>query len=308
MLTNKHNALGIGLVFGFGVLTAAKEVLAANVIQNLPVFHLLFYSFLITLLVANIFYRLSRKGYAVTTKVELKSSILLNIATALSWIGFFYSVKYMEPAIAAAVITSIGPLLVVIIDCIFRKKQSIYLVDLIIATAIGSSVIWLAWVFANGDSGVGKHKLTDTLFALFSALIAGVSFSFSSVYAKKLNDKGWSPFYIMANRYYLLLFIATLFSLWEGGLILSLKNYWGLLLIITFFGVLIPLYMLQFGIRQCDPFVVSLIIALGPVFTLFFESFDQRIIWSGKTSIGISALIMCTLMGLTIQFRRKSNQ
>lgn len=309
--------LGILLILGFGILTAGKEVIAANIMQQIPIFHLLFYCFSITLFFSTLVHRLKLRSiqsnksvtsleekyqsYATNFRKFLsnwKPSFFLNISTALSWSGFFISIKYVEPAIAAGIITSIGPILVIFVNVIFRKNEKIYLTDVYNALCIGAAILYLAWAASNGSSGVTDAVLVNTVFALIAALVAGLAFAFSSVYAKKLNDEGWSSSRIMANRYYAVLILASVFAFSDGKVLEYFIDYWAIILIISFFGILIPLYMLQFGIQKCEPFIVSLVVALGPVFTLFFEAFDERLTWSNHTMIGVFALVLFSISGI----------
>jgi hypothetical protein len=78
------------------------------------------------------------------------------------------------------------------------------------------------------------------------------------------------------------------------------------ILFITIAGVILPLYMLQIGIRFCNPFFVMITTTLVPVFTFIFQLFDPRIKWSNTSLIGINLILFFSLLSVMNHTKREA--
>lgn len=64
------------------------------------------------------------------------------------------------------------------------------------------------------------------------------------------------------------------------------------ILLVTVFGVMLPMYLLQKGIQYTSVFIVMMSLCFVPVFTFIFQLFDSRISFSYITLIGILLLFI----------------
>ncbi|NGQ97302.1 hypothetical protein G3578_19375 [Brevibacillus sp. SYP-B805] len=113
--------------------------------------------------------------------------------------------------------------------------------------------------------------------------------------SKKLSEAGWSSARILAHRFYAIVLLSAAWAHADGALADILAN-WEWILIVSLTGVVLPLYLLQMGIKHCDTFLVILSLSFVPVFTYFFQMFDSRIRWSGYTLAGIMLILGFSLV------------
>lgn len=296
------NALGISLVMVFSILTAAKEVYAAHIIQSVDPFSLLFFCFVLTVAVSNIDHRLRRQAPAKQAAGGWRDIIILNIAAAFSWMGFFYSMKYIEPVVAAGIITALGPLLTMVFNRAIRQEASASS-EVVAGIGMAICILYMALATANGASGVVVTDKREVLWGLAAAFAAGVAFAITTVCSKQLSDRGWVASKILAYRYYGLILLTGWLTLQQGDAAMVLLDHPQAVFLIAIFGIALPLYCLQFGIQFCKPQTVSLTIALGPAFTLMFEKLDDRIEWSWHTLLFVFLLVAFSIYGVVAKQR-----
>jgi drug/metabolite transporter (DMT)-like permease len=291
------NAVGIVLVLLFSILTAAKEVYAAHIIQTVDPFPLLFFCFVLTVAVANVHYLLRGCPSATMQTGGLPSIIALNFAAAFSWMGFFYSMKHIEPVVSAGIITALGPMLTIVFNWAIRKESPTR-PEVVASIGMAICILYMAFATTQGASGIAVQDKRDVILGLASAFGAGVSFAITTVCSKQLSDRGWVAARILAYRYFALLLITGLLTFSQEGARVVVVAHPGAVALIAILGITVPLYCLQFGIQFSKPQAVSLTVAVGPAFTLLFEKLDTRIEWSWGTFAFVFALVALSIYGV----------
>ncbi|WP_342723600.1 hypothetical protein AAFG07_31325 [Bradyrhizobium sp. B097] len=134
------------------VVSAAGEVYAASYFQQADVFVALLLCFAAVCLTFNLLAG-QEGGNARVTKSSLLIIVSLNLVIAISWIGLFIGLQYVEPAIVVAFMVALGPAATVV----ERTDQkagyppgSVVVVSVLIA-ATGSYMVWIS---ARGNAGV----------------------------------------------------------------------------------------------------------------------------------------------------------
>lgn len=74
----------------------------------------------------------------------------------------------------------------------------------------------------------------------------------------------------------------------------------------TVVGVLVPMYLLQVGIQHTSTYIVMMTLCLIPVFTLFFQLFDQRLQWSNSTFIAVLALLLFAILSFVVEHKKST--
>jgi drug/metabolite transporter (DMT)-like permease len=297
MTINQKSTLGILFVLIFSILTAGKEVVSGNVVQYLSPFLLVFIIFFIIIL----FFQLNtqlRKNNRPDFKGNIKDLVLINIATVGGWLTLYHVIKYLEPAVASAVITATGPILTTLMDNIIRTKKKVNFFELFFGVCIISTTAVLTYYTLAGQSGLLINNKTITIIALCGAFISGVSVVATTVYSKKLYSNGWNAGQLMAHRFYLLLIFAFLGMLCEDNILLQLYQNWHIIIVLSIFGFLIPLYILQLGIIRTSPVIVASLISLSPCFAMIFQLFDKRIQMNIHSVTGILVLTIFIIMNI----------
>ncbi|MEN2978000.1 hypothetical protein P7L78_19795 [Tistrella bauzanensis] len=299
--------LGIGAILAYNVTSAAKEVYAGHVLQTADPFVLITLCFGLVVVVFQILHRLERGGSRVQpgpvpAASVLRLFIVMNLTTTGAWLGLYFALRYLEPAVAGGLSGGVGPLAVLL----WRRwtGRPIGGDELLSGLGILAACLLLAWSATAGQGLVIDATPAQTLAGLASATAGGISATLASVWAKKLSGAGMSPVGIMAHRFYVLVALAAVLALVLGRFALPLPDLGGVV-IIGLFGVAAPLYALQVGIKYCRIFHVNIIIGLCPLFTLGFQAFSAWVHWSGLTVLGVVMLVVSGYVGL-FRIRRPS--
>ncbi|ERS84669.1 hypothetical protein Q672_19285 [Marinobacter sp. EVN1] len=289
-----HSQAGALFVLAFLLMANANAVLSGWLLQTLHPFTLLFWSFLATSVFFLLRLRITQSSKATRiSRDSIRPLLLLNIASSLSWIGYFYALRYIEPAIVSALMGGIGPLFVVLSGLVLLRAMSLR--QVITSTGIIIGAIVLAWASVSEQSAVQNVSQTHIVVGLAAALIGGFGQVLTTLSTKRLADQNWDASQLMAHRFYLLIAVSGFAAFNGPGLtVQTIPDLFGLLLV-GIFGVLVPLWLLQKGIIHSSSFTVSVLLALGPLMTLCFQGFDSRLTTSLWSAIGCVIIVVSTV-------------
>lgn len=294
---------GLLAVFLFSILTASLDVYAGYVLQQIEVSILVFICFTVT---ASIFFTkeaLQRKNVFGVIKRYPRDVLALNLTTTVSWLGLFYALKYLEPAIVSVISIAIGPLCTILLGYFLRRDAKVLRMELLCAGGIFLITIGLSWLSLSGKSGIGSTTPGAIFAGLFAAVLSGSAAAANIVFSKRLSERKVSVSSIMSIRFFLIIAIAFALSyfhfqevIWRVDIIISA-------LVISIIGTVLPLYLLHIGIEKIEPITVSFIVMTAPIFTFLLQGFDQRLETSWPSLIGI--LLIMTLVYVTSIIRYK---
>lgn len=286
-IQEKRNIYVIGVLslLVSAILTSVSQVYYANRVQVVHPFLFTGISFFITMIYFQ-FVVLNQRVKTVWNEAAIPL-VKLNLASILAFMGFYFALKYIEPAIVSSLEMGLAPLFVLLLAV--RQKIQIKRVQWWIAiSTIGACFVLIAAVF-SGQSAVIQWGRYSVL-GIIASIICGLGAVLCTLYSKKLSELGWTSSMILAKRFYgiiLLSFMAT-----YDVLLGYFLNNIGWILIMTVLGVLVPMYLLQKGIQYCEPFIVMMSLCFVPVFTFFFQLFDTRLQWSTLTFAGVLLLLV----------------
>jgi drug/metabolite transporter (DMT)-like permease len=212
--------------------------------------------------------------------------LLLNVATAVTFIAFFYALKLIEPAIVGAVDIGVGPIIVVLITLATTGERPTHLrIVVCLGILFGCAMLSLAALQGTGFASFGPQAWSG----LGASMVAGVGAVFITLASRTLLSRGWRFGAVLAHRFYLILIFSSALAFgsgedavsWTGGLV-------AVLLAVSIIGVLAPLYLLQIGVGRCDPYTVMVTMAAQPMLTLCIEGFSPAYTWSSLTAIGVA--------------------
>jgi len=296
---------GIMYVVSFVIMANANAVLSGRLLQSLHPFTFLFWAFSITsitFLLRLKFYESS--GFTKVRPTDLWALLVLNVASTLSWIGYFVALRYLEPAVVTATVCGFGPISIILLEKIVRKQD---LPSHCYVAAIGAftGTAILIWASASGLSGIRIEDSKGVLVGLLAALVGGASQSMTVISIKQLGDRGWNAERIMAHRFHLLIITAAILAFTGPGIfqisIVQVKY----LSMAAVFGVMIPILLLQRGIIILEPFIVSVLLSIGPVITYILQGFDARISWSIPSAVGCCVVVVFTIYGTILSRRNR---
>lgn len=208
--------------------------------------------------------------------------------------GFYFALKFIEPAIVSSLEMGLGPLFVIFLALTQRQ----FIGNSQWGIALGTLLACLLLVISifNGYSGVQMNLDTNAILGVIASMVCGLGAVLCTSYSKQLSVGGWTSSMILSHRFYGIVLLSFIFT-YDILLDYFFENIqW--IIIVTVAGVLIPMYLLQKGIQYCETFLVMMSLCFVPVFTFFFQLFDSRLSWSTTTLIGVILLFILGMFSI----------
>ncbi|UDF31858.1 UNVERIFIED_ORG: EamA family transporter (plasmid) [Roseateles sp. XES5] len=288
-------AFGRAMIVLAVLLQAIGKVMYGTWLGSLPTPFFVLVSFALT---AAFFLALSWRGAGARAFGPL---LLLNAATALTFLSFFYALKRIEPAIVGAVEIGIGPILAILIARLTKGEHpSAARLVVCIGILAGCAILAAAALHGSGFASFGK----TAWLGLAASVAAGIGAVLITVASKTLLERGWKFGAVLAHRFYLILPLSLAMTFgtdvaaieWSGPLVAAL-------LAVSLVGVLAPLYLLQIGIGRCDPYTVMVTMAALPVLTFLIEGLSPLYSWSWLTAAGLAVVTAFLLLDVAAKRR-----
>lgn len=283
--TSKYK-IGVIALLCSAFITAISQVFYANRVQGIHPFLFTGISFFVTAL----FFQFVARGQKQPSNwgSARKPLILLNGASILAFMGFYFALKYIEPAIVSALEMGIGPLFIVLM--MLFQKQSARTSQWLIAIGTFIACLFLIIAVLTGGTGVALEFSRYTILGLVASVLCGIGTVLCSIYSKQLSEVGWTSSMILSKRYIGIIIVSFMFT--YDLIIPYFQENISWILVVTVFGVMLPMYLLQKGIQFTSVFIVMMSLCFIPVFTFVFQLFDNRISFSIVTLIGIVLLFV----------------
>lgn len=294
--TNNTYVIGVVSLLLAAILTALSQVYYANKVQAVHPFLFTCVSYTIATIVFQLM--TSRQKTAYHWKLAMPAIVKLNIATIFAFMGFYFALKYIEPAIVSSLEMGLGPLFVLLLA--LRKKERIIKSQWAIACGTLAACLLLVVNVFTGNSGVQQWDLNSVI-GIIASILCGLGAVYCTVYSKQLSAQGWSSAMILSKRFYGIIVLSVVMTYDVVFTYLTENIVW--IVVMTVFGVLLPMYFLQQGIKYCEVFIVMMSLCFVPVFTFFFQLFDARLIWSNTTFAGVMLLLVLGLVSVVVEKR-----
>jgi drug/metabolite transporter (DMT)-like permease len=287
--------IGVIALLLSALLTATSQVFYASRVQNLHPFIFTGISFFLTACFFSFFARNQKVEYK--WKSTWQSLLKLNLASVLAFMGFYFALKFIEPAIVSSLEMGLGPLFVISLALTQRQIVAKEQWGIALGTLLACFLLIIS-IF-NGNSGVQMNQNINTILGVIASVFCGLGAVLCTNYSKLLSSAGWTSSMILTHRFYgivLLSFIFTYDILFDY---IFTNVQW--ILLVTIAGVLIPMYLLQKGIQYCETFLVMMSLCFIPVFTFFFQLFDPRLSWSTTTLLGVILLFVLGVFSIYVE-------
>jgi len=294
--------LGVFFVALYVVVSAAGEVYAASYFQQADVFVALLLSFAGVCLTFNLLAR-HEGGEERVAKWSLLVFVALNVVTAISWIGLFIGLKYAEPAIVVAFMVALGPTATVWLNALIRRQGAPPASDIVVSVTIATIGSYMIWISASGNAGVEWGARSS--FGIVLAIMAGLSLALTNILVKLLFDRGFSGRQVLAHRFYgTILLLLGLVD--HSSIVPEISQHWFAIATIGLSTILVPLLLIQQGIRRVEPFTVNMVLSTAPIITFLFQYFDSRIVPSSHTFVGNVLITAVAVGNIYLQYRRST--
>ncbi|UWU67787.1 DMT family transporter [Bradyrhizobium sp. NC92] len=295
-------AAGVLFVALYVLVSAAGDVYAAAYFQQSNVWITLLLSFGIVSMTFNVLAQ--REGVGVKVgKSSVPAFVSLNCVTAVSWVGLFVGLKYAEPAIVVTFMVALGPTATAWLNALIRRQGRPPKSDIIASVLIAAVGSYMVWIAASGNAGIEWGPRSSL--GIFLAIVAGLSLSLTNILVKLLFDRGLSGRQVLAHRFYGAILLLLVLSD-HSSVLHEVSQHWLAILMIALSTIIVPLILVQEGIRRVEPFTVNMVLSTAPIITFLFQYFDSRIVPSLYTLLGNVLITAIAVGNLYFQYRRSA--
>ena len=291
--------IGITALMLVNAVDGLKEVYFGMLVQALDTVVVTFVLFAIAWPVFFISYLLNtgstRGMQSLTThKASVRRCVvMLNFSSAALWISFLCALKWVEPAIVSALVGGVGMVSVLILNKLMRPSAVMIGADYLAAGLIVFASLYLCWAsFADRTAVQDEPERYQVLLGYLMMLVCGVAMALTTILSKMVADHGVSSRYLYAHRFYLLLAISGTYAALNTGALSAVVEHLVTLTLLALGGVILPLLLLQEGIKRCEPVTIEAILAMAPLFTIIFQAADSRLTFSMFSFIGVILICM----------------
>jgi hypothetical protein len=236
-------------------------------------------------------YRLPRGGRAPLLR--------LNIATAVSFGCFFFALKHAAPAVVASL--DVGASIVTALVLARIADRSSLCTQRVIACfgIVAGTLLLCAVEIDMAPAGTGKATL---LVALVAGAVTGVTSTFSATSSKALSVAGWTPAQILAHRFHLTLVLAIAWiGVGEPGLALPPASALPAIALVAAVAVILPLFLLQLALRNCDTLSVMVCCAVQPLLSFLVTIPSPAHGWNMMTLFGVAIVTAFLMVDVAVQ-------
>ena len=237
---------------------------------------------------ALIFYKLSLRIWPVEPHVSEDRRALrrIGIVTALSYVAFFAAMAFIPASVVSLTEIAVGPLFAVFVSAWLVGEQlnhahATHRRDLWSAAGF-FGVMFAATLLVLQAVGVSLDRMVwGIVLSCFAGLGAAIIASIARLHLAHL-----SPRLVLARRFHLTyvcaLALGLVFEQWIWR-----WDFWLLSMCVAFFGVVLPMFLLQWGVQKVRPMITMLTLAFVPAMIYVAES-----VFSGHADGWVSGLIL----------------
>ncbi|MFD3762070.1 hypothetical protein [Streptomyces sp. NPDC058622] len=221
----------------------------------------------------------------------------MNLASAVTFLGFYLAMAWVPAALAASLVAGVGPLAVLLMGAVRGTNPSgpagwARAVLLLVVSVVAASCIQPGSLWGAGYRGYAGGAL---------AALAGFSAAYLAVVSRRLGELGVEPARVMAHRFHLTYALAAVFLVLRGAGGASELSL-GATAVTALGGVVVPLYLLQIGVQRCPPIVTMVLLTALPGLTYVAQ------VAFGDVFRPAAALAVVLLVALTVGFALMENR
>lgn len=282
---------GAFFVLAFVVLSAFRDVFFAGTLRTAPFFAFALIAFATCTAAFLVVALAERRRTLSVVFADTPAFLLMNAFTAVSWLSYFQSLRFIEPAIANVLFAGVGPLTILAMMAVgWRIVDDAVMTRFEVGCQIAMAACLVALVsLALAGLSAGAGGVTALIGCAFSAG-AGTTITVAQLYSKRLHDAGASAAAVVATRFLGVVAVAALalaFAPDARAMALS-PSAWAALAPLAFVLMAVPIYLNQIGVKLAAPLTVRVLLALGPVFVVALQTAVGGVALSGYSLAGIS--------------------
>src|SRR3990167_4645041 len=191
------------------MLSAAQSVYAGNITQHFSPSALSVFCFMIVTVTTMSMGLVTKKISLRMLQDNARTFFMANVTTAGLWLGFFISVKYIEPALAVIIFGVVGPAMITLVSPFVRPQSVILNAEKYSSLLYLAIFICIVYVVLDHKAAMQNHSLLYSMIGIFSAMLASLATASFSLYAKKLFDNHLTVMQVIPFRFFMLMTIAA---------------------------------------------------------------------------------------------------
>jgi drug/metabolite transporter (DMT)-like permease len=291
---------GPAYVLAFVVLSAFRDVFFADALRSAPFFAVALVAFG-TCSAAFLSVALLEKERTLRAVfADLRTFALMNAFTALAWLCYFQSLRFLEPAIANVLHAGVGPPTIMamaalgwhIVDA--GRMTAFETVCQAAMSLCLAALIAAAWLGLSAGEG-GAAAFIGSVFVV----VSGAAITIATLYAKRLHDAGASAAAVVSTRFLGVLaaaVVALAFGPEQARAEAVSPATWLALAPAAFLFMAVPIYLNQIGVKLASPLTVRVLLALGPVFLVALQTAAFGMTLSGYSLAGVAAYCVIAMI------------
>lgn len=284
---------GPAYVLAFVVLSAFRDVFFADALRSAPFFAVALVAFATCSAAFLAVALLEKERTLRAVFADLRTFALMNAFTALAWLCYFQSLRFLEPAIANVLHAGVGPLTIMAMAALGWRIVDAGRMTAIETACQAAMGLCLAALIAAALLGLsaGEGGATALIGCVF-VTVSGVAITIATLYAKRLHDAGASAAAVVSTRFLGVLaaaVVALSFGPEQARAEAVSTATWLALAPAAFLFMAVPIYLNQIGIKLASPLTVRVLLALGPVFLIALQTAAFGMTLSGYSLAGVTA-------------------
>jgi drug/metabolite transporter (DMT)-like permease len=304
---------GPAAVLAFVVLSAFRDVFFADALRSAPFFAVALIAFATCTAVFLLIALLERQRTLRVVLADWRTFLLMNVFTAVSWLQYFQSLRFLEPAIANVLHAGLGPLTILAMGAAGWRIVEAGRMTAIEGALQAGMALCLAALVAIALAGLsaGAGGITALIGCTFAAG-SGVTITIATLYAKRLHEAGASAAAVVGTRF-LGVLAAGLVALAVGSgaarAAVATPVTWLTLAPAAFLFMAVPIYLNQIGVKLASAVTVRVLLALGPVFLIALQTAVGGLAFSGYSLAGVLAyctIAMGAVLARLVEARRQA--
>lgn len=286
-------------VLAFVILSAFRDVFFAGALRSAPFFAFALIAFATCTVAFLLIAVVERKRTLSVVFADMPAFLLMNAFTAVSWLAYFQSLRFIEPAVANVLFAGVGTLSVMATAAVGWRivdEGTMTRAEIACQIAIAFCLAALATIAIAGLSA-GEGGATALIGCAFAAG-AGVTITIAQLYAKRLHDHGASAAAVVATRFLGVLAVAALALSFapQARAAAITPATWAEHAPMAFVLMAVPIYLGQIGVKRATPLTVRVIMALGPVFVIALQAAVGGMTLSGYSLAGVTAYSLIAIV------------
>ena len=294
-------SLGQSLTLLAVVLQSLGAVLYGTFLAGIstPLFVLVSLGLTSVVFLAGVRFRLPREGRGLL--------VLANFWTAVGFIGFFFALKHLPPALFASIEIGVSLFTALALAAVQARAWP-RLVRMLACLGILAGCALLSWeqvATSFGEPSGTAPSAALVWVAIIAATATGITTALSATTCKQLAASGWSSGSVLAHRFYLTVAIAAVWLPLEAvAIVVPEGSTLALMVMVAALGTLIPVLLLQVALRRTDEVTVLVCMAALPILSFLIALPSPAYEWSWITLAGVLAVTLIVGWDIWAERRR----